>query len=69
MHFCGDGGAAGTFVLLMASLAWLCSQKSFGVPFMSPFAPKTRSRAPLLFRGSLRRPGGGEDVINREASL
>ena len=67
--FAGLAGLLGTFVLLMASLAWLCSQKSFGVPFMSPFAPKTRSRAPLLFRGSLRRPGGGEDVINREASL
>ena len=67
--FAWMAGLLGTFVLLMASLAWLCSQKSFGVPFMSPFAPKTRSRAPLLFRGSLRRPGGGEDVINREASL
>lgn len=59
-------GLLGVFTALLGSLALLAGQKSFGVPFLSPFAPKTRSRQPLFVRGSLEYPKGGEDDVNRE---
>lgn len=63
----GLAGLLGVFTALLGSLALLASQKSFGVPFLSPFAPKTRKRMPLLVRGKLDTPGG-EDEVNREAA-
>lgn len=63
----GLAGLLGVFAALLGSLALLASQKSFGVPFLAPLAPKTRSREPLLVRGKLGTPGG-EDDVNREAA-
>lgn len=64
----GLAGLLGVFTALLGCLALLAGQKSFGVPFLSPFAPKTRGRAPLLVRGALNDPGVGEDDVNREAA-
>lgn len=63
----GLSGLLGVFTALLMSLALLASHKSFGVPFLSPFAPKTRKRMPLLVRGKLNTPGG-EDEVNEEAA-
>lgn len=63
----GLSGLLGVFTALLMSLALLASHKSFGVPFLSPFAPKTRKRMPLLVRGKLNTPGG-EDEANEEAA-
>ncbi|MCL2695657.1 MAG: spore germination protein [Clostridiales bacterium] len=47
LAFCIVGAMGGLFALscaLVALTAWLCSVKSFGVPFLAPFAPHTSRR-------------------------
>lgn len=47
------GGLLGMTGALVIILAWLCSLKSYGVPFLAPFSPKTYSKYPLVRRGSI----------------
>ena len=63
------GGLLGFSCGIMAALILLCDQKSFGVPFLSPYAPKTVTREPLFFRGGLRSQGWPQDDMNGEAAL
>ena len=53
----------------LAGLILLADQKSFGVPFLSPVAPKAVGRRPLFFGGAARGRGTGEDDMNPEGSL
>ena len=54
---------------IMVALILLADQKSFGVPFLAPYAPKTVAREPLLFRGDVRGQGRTQDDLNGEAAL
>ena len=63
------GGLLGLSCGIMAALILLCDQKSFGVPFLSPYAPKTEAREPLFFRGRLRGQGWPQDDMNGETAL
>ena len=61
--FLGIGG------LTLLTIALLCSVKSFGVPMLAPFAPKTRSVRPLLVRGKLQNRAAPPDLWNAEGRL
>ena len=63
------GGLLGFSCGIMAALNLLADQKSFGVPFLSPYAPKTVAREPLLFRGPVTGQGRPQDDMNGEAAL
>lgn len=47
------GGLLGLATALMLFIAYMANVKSFGVPFLSPFAPKTFSRRPPFIRGRI----------------
>ena len=63
------GGLLGLACGIMVALILLADQKSFGVPFLAPYAPKTVAREPLLFRGDIRGQGRTQDDLNGEAGL
>lgn len=63
------GGLLGVSCGLLGALALLANQKSFGVPFLSPVAPKTVQREPLFYRGNIRGQGQAQDDMNGEAGL
>ena len=63
------GGLLGVSCGLLGALALLANQKSFGVPFLSPVAPKTVQREPLFYRGTIRGQGQAQDDMNGEAGL
>ena len=63
------GGLLGLCCGVMAALALLADQKSFGVPFLAPYAPKTVAREPLFFRGAVTGQGRAQDDMNGEAAL
>lgn len=52
-------------VVLIASM--LAGMKSFGVPFLAPYAPKTYTKRPLGLRGELGMHKRGEDYLNTSA--
>lgn len=63
------GGLLGLGCGIMVALILLVDQKSFGVPFLAPYAPKTVPREPLLFRGNTQGQGWPQDDMNGEGSL
>ena len=63
------GGLLGLTCGIMGALVLLSDQKSFGVPFLAPYAPKTVAREPLFFRGDIRGQGRAQDDMNGEAAL
>ena len=63
------GGLLGLSCGIMAALILLADQKSFGVPFLAPYAPRTVAREPLFFRGNIRGQGVPQDDMNGEAAL
>ncbi len=63
------GGLLGLSCGIMAALILLADQKSFGVPFLAPYAPKTVARETLFFRGAVRGQGRPHDDMNGEAGL
>ena len=63
------GGLLGLGCGIMAALILLADQKSFGVPFLAPYAPRTGVREPLFFRGNLQGQGQPQDDMNGEAAL
>ena len=58
------GGLLGITVIGLCATAIMCSVKSFGVPFFTPFAPVTKHREHLLFREKLVSRGGASDWSN-----
>ncbi|MBQ7114077.1 MAG: spore germination protein [Clostridia bacterium] len=58
------GGLLGVACLGTVFTAWLTVLKSFGLPFLAPFAPKTRSKRPMILRGRIRMHAGAEDMLN-----
>ncbi len=63
------GGLLGLSCGIMAALILLADQKSFGVPFLAPYAPRTVVREPLFFRGDLQGQGRPQDDMNGEGAL
>ena len=57
-------GLLGVFCAAAALLAMMCALKSYGVPFLSPVAPKTNSRRPPVLRGPITMHSGAKDFIN-----
>ncbi len=64
-----SGGLLGLSCGIMAALILLADQKSFGVPFLAPYAPRTVVREPLFFRSDVTGQGVPQDDMNGEASL
>ena len=58
------GGLLGLACSFMLFIAYLANLKSFGVPFLAPFAPKTSSKRPFILRGSIGRHLRAEDYLN-----
>lgn len=57
-------GLLGVICLLVLLLGGICSLKSFGVPFLAPFAPKTYSKYPLIRRGQVTMHRKATDFTN-----
>ncbi len=58
------GGLLGIAVTGLSATALMCSLKSFGVPFFTPFAPVTKRRDHLLFRSRIVNRAGTSDWSN-----
>ncbi len=54
------GVTAGTVILI----AYLCNLKSYGVPFMAPFAPKAFGHSQALWRDTLKNRRSATDILN-----
>ena len=63
------GGLLGLSCGILGALILLVDQKSFGVPFLAPYAPKTVAREPLFFRGKVTGQGRARDEMNGETAL
>ena len=63
------GGFVGLGTVTLFTIAGLCSVKSFGVPMLAPFAPKTRRVRPFLQRGKAPQNVGPQDMLNAEGRL
>lgn len=61
------GGLLGLCSALIIAVGYTASLKSFGVPFLSPFAPKTGRKRPFILRGKIENHHRGEDYLNTEA--
>ncbi len=57
-------GLLGITVLGLGATAVMCSVKSFGVPFFTPFSPVARHGTHLLFRTRIRNRAGAADFSN-----
>ena len=57
-------GLLGITVAGLITTAILCTMKSFGVPFLAPFAPVTRLGEHLFFREKLKNRAGASDWSN-----
>jgi spore germination protein KA len=62
--FATAGGLLGITVIGLCATAVMCSVKSFGVPFFTPFAPVTKHREHLLFSGKLQNRARTSDWSN-----
>lgn len=58
------GGLLGLFAAGLCSAAILCSVKSFGVPFLTPFAPVTKRKGGLFARAKLENRAKASDWSN-----
>lgn len=61
------GGLLGLASALMLFIAYMANVKSFGVPFLSPFAPKTYPARPPFFRGRIGQRNKPADYNNTAA--
>ncbi|MDD3920644.1 MAG: spore germination protein, partial [Eubacteriales bacterium] len=57
-------GLLGLTVGVLLISAWLVTEKSFGVPFLTPVAPKTKRARPAILRGTLSQRQQAEDYMN-----
>ncbi len=60
------GGLLGITLIGLCATAIMCSVKSFGVPFFTPYAPVTKHREHLLFSGKLQQRAHADDWSNTE---
>ncbi|MEG1559636.1 MAG: spore germination protein [Clostridia bacterium] len=60
------GGLLGFFSGLLILIAIVASVKSFGIPYLAPFAPKTYSKRPFILRGILGNIKTAVDYTNTE---
>lgn len=60
----GIAGFLGISVGIFIVGGSLCSIKSFGVPFLTPIAPKTRGASELIFKKSIRESANRPDPLN-----
>lgn len=58
------GGLLGLSSAVLLGVSMLAGMKSFGMPFLAPFAPKTRTKRGLILRGRIGRSVGPEDDSN-----
>lgn len=61
-------GLVGVSFALLLTAVVLCSMKSFGVPYLSPLAPKTMSGLDVIIRGSVYRQQQRGDALNTKDS-
>ena len=57
-------GLLGVFCASVGLIATMCGLKSYGVPFLSPVAPKTSSRRPAVLRGKISMNSSTQDFVN-----
>lgn len=57
-------GLLGVICTLIIMIALLSSLKSYGVPFLTPFAPKTYSKQPMVLRGTVNMHKRAQDYMN-----
>lgn len=60
------GGLLGMTAAALFAVCGLASMKSFGVPFLSPFAPKTFSKRPFAIRGGIGLFERADDWLNTD---
>lgn len=58
------GGLLAITALVFGLFAYLANMRSFGVPFLAPFAPKTAAKRPVIFRGVIRNHERATDYMN-----
>ncbi|MCR5808001.1 MAG: spore germination protein [Clostridiales bacterium] len=58
------GGLLGMVAVTLTALCHLASLKSFGVPFLAPFAPKTYRKRTLVLRGNIGMHERADDYAN-----
>ena len=58
------GGLLGITCALTVVMAWMASLKSYGVPFLAPYAPKANTQRPMVMRGNVTMHRRAEDIIN-----
>ncbi len=58
------GGLLGLLTGIVLTAAWMASLKSYGVPFLTPVAPKTYSIRPAILRGPITQRGRSSDYMN-----
>ncbi len=63
------GGMLAMAAALQLGAALIASKKSFGVPFLAPFAPKTASKRPTILRGDIGGSTRAEDQFNTSDDL
>ena len=59
-------GLMGMLSAALLAVMLLSGMKSFGVPYLSPFAPRTYSRSPLIVRGRIGARTRADDALNTE---
>ena len=62
-------GLIGVAFALLLTATILCSMKSFGVPYLSPIAPKTMSGLDVIIRGSVARQQRRGDALNTKDNV
>ncbi|MEG1892972.1 MAG: spore germination protein [Clostridia bacterium] len=60
------GGFLGFTCVLLILMGWMCSLKSYGVPFLAPFSPKTYSKYPFISRGRITQHSRATDFTNTQ---
>ena len=58
------GGLMGLVTGVLLTGCYLAGLKSYGVPFLSPVAPKTNAKGPMLVRGRVTMHARPEDDMN-----
>ncbi len=59
-------GLLGVATGLVILFAWTASLKSYGVPFLAPYAPRASAKRPMILRGKLAMQKTASDIINTE---
>ncbi len=60
------GGLLGFAAAMLFLLGYMSSLKSYGVPFLAPYSPKTYYKQPMIRRGRVKNHHRAEDYVNTE---